>query len=162
MKWDKTKDWFWEGNIQEKIKIYLKNNKFEIVKTSNTLSREKGPDILAKKHNKIWRIAVKGYPSDKYVENSSFGTKGKKKKTNPPTQARHWFSEALTEIILAKCDDPSIEIALGFPDFKIYKNLLSRISWLRKKLKIHSFIVSKLETKYFNPTEEIKKEAING
>ncbi|HEB73778.1 hypothetical protein DRN98_00895 [Methanosarcinales archaeon] len=140
--WDKTQDWFWEGNIQEKIANYMEITEgFKVTEKANTESKKQGPDIKGEKDGKYRIVAIKGYPSDKYTANFPGGKKGEKKRTNPNTQARHWFSEALVEILLRKCSDPNIEIALGFPYFKVYENLVERITWLRSKVGISCYFV---------------------
>lgn len=52
MVWDKTQDWFWEGNVQKKIVEHLKNKGFKITKTANTQSKESGYDIVGKKERR--------------------------------------------------------------------------------------------------------------
>lgn len=157
--WDKTQDWFWEGNVQERIIEYMKRNEgFRIDQSADPTTKERGPDILAKRRLSDGsfekrRVAVKGYPSDKYVEGQR---KGQKKRTNPPTQARHWFSEALLELILAKSDDEDLQIALGFPNFKVYTNLVNRIRWLREKMELFCYIVTEDgQVRLFKPNEGV-------
>ena len=158
--WDKTQDWFWEGNVQNRIIEYMKEVEgFKIVKEADPLSKERGPDILAERRLndgslEIRRVAVKGYPSTRYVEGEK---KGKKKRTNPSTQARHWFSEALLELLLAKSDDENLQVALGFPDFKVYTNLIRRIKWLRDKIKFFCYLVNEDgEVKLLEPKQNIR------
>ncbi|MEM1985456.1 MAG: hypothetical protein QXG36_02860 [Nitrososphaeria archaeon] len=157
--WDKTYDWFWEGNVQNRIKEYMKRKEgFKIVHVSNPMTKEQGPDILAKRkidNGSLERrqVSVKGYPSDKYVEGKK---KGKKKRTRPPIQARHWFAEALFELILAKSEDQNLQIALGFPNFKVYLNLLNKIKWFRNKIGLFCYIVTeKGQVKLIKPDESI-------
>jgi hypothetical protein len=46
--WDKSQDWFWEGNVQERIREYMKDvEKFEIMRESDTLNKSHGPAFLA-------------------------------------------------------------------------------------------------------------------
>ena len=59
----------------------------------------------------------------------------------PTTQARHWFAEALVSILLAKSDDEKLEIALCFPLMKTYVDLINRIGWARRKLRIYCYLV---------------------
>jgi hypothetical protein len=142
--WEKTYDWFWEGNVQNRIIEYMiKNEGFQIVRCSDTRTKERGPDILAQRRLpngslERRRIAVKGYPSEKYVNGLR---KGERKRTNPSTQARHWFGEALLELVLAKSKDENIQIALGLPDKKVYRNLLERIKWFREKVGLLCYLV---------------------
>lgn len=142
MRWDKKQDWLWEGNIQEKIANYMERKEgFKIIEKANTEAKKPGPDIKGEKNGKYIIVAIKCYPSDKYTGDFPGGKKGEKKRTNPNTQARHWFSEALFEILLAKCNDPDIEIALGFPFFKTYEKFVERIKWHRSKIGISCYFV---------------------
>ncbi len=137
--WEPEDDWFYEANIQNKIEKHLKSENWG-VEVVDTKSRKKGPDILAKKNGTNLQVEVKGYPSDKYVRGKD---KGKEKKTNPKTQARHWFAEALLTIILAKCKSPNLKIALGFPDDKIYLKKWTEIKWLREKIHLSVYWVNR-------------------
>lgn len=153
-KWNKKQDWFWEGNVQEKIVEYIEKKGFKITEKANTETKKQGPDIKILKGGKYEVIEVKGYPSDKYAINSPGGKIGETKKTKPRIQARHWFSQALFKIILEKCYDPDIEIALGFPYNEFYKNMIKRIKWLRAKLEIYVYLVKENgEIKHISPTE---------
>lgn len=136
--WSKEHDWFWEGNVQAKIVEHMKKEGFAIVRQASTLRKERGPDIVGNKGMVKRIVAVKGYPSDKYV--SGF-RKGKKKPTNPILQARHWFAEALLEVILAKSESSDIEIAIGLPKFARYVNLFNRVLWFSKSIGLYLYLV---------------------
>lgn len=64
--------------------------------------------------HKLW-ISAKGYPQ---------GTA----KTDPRTQARHWFSHALFDLILWHGEDASVSLALALPEQPTYRNLVGRVS----------------------------------
>jgi len=158
-KWNKTKDWFWEGNVQDKIvKFLTRTENFIIIKIADTQKKEPGPDILAKRKagkgfTEIRYVAVKGYPSRYYTQGEK---KGKVKRASRSTQARHWFAEAIMELILAKSRDENIQIALGLPEFKVYKNLLNKIKWFRQKVGLLCYLVNeKGEVKLLKPEENI-------
>ena len=139
--WSKEDDWFWEGNIQDMIIKHLKSTGFDKVSGADTSTKEQGPDIAAYERGKKWVIEVKGYPSDKYVEDRGDKKKGASKPTRPATQARHWFSEALMSVLLAKSEEPCIEVGLGFPRMETYLTFLKRVAYFREKMGIHVFIV---------------------
>lgn len=135
--WDKTKDWFWEGNIQQKIIEHMKSQEmFKIVKSCDTKTR--GPDILAERDGILRQVEVKGYPSDKFVSGPN---EGQKKITNPRLQARHWFAEALLTLMLAKSKDPTLEISLGLPTKERYISLLNNTLWARKIMGLTCYMV---------------------
>lgn len=119
--------WYWEGNIQAMLMTYLANNNYKIISVSNTESRESGKDIIAQtpQKNTLW-ISVKGWPE---------------KSVN--TQARHWFSQALFDIILYRDESVDVELALAFPDdYSTYLNLAKRITWFKAQAKFRIFWVN--------------------
>lgn len=142
MGWDKTQDWFWEGNIQEKIANYMENKeKFVIIRKSNTGTKERGPDILAKRNTVLRQVAVKGYPSDKYTQDCLGGKKGEEKRTDPRLQAKHWLAEAIFEIINARSQNQNLEIALGLPAFQLYKDDIMKLKWFIGKIQLGIYFV---------------------
>lgn len=141
--WEPEDDWYYESNIQDRVKEYYISKGWELKSEAKTQKRNPGPDLLMQKNNMIMRIEVKGYPSDKYVSGDKKGFK--KTKTTPSTQARHWFSEVLTTLILAKCKKPNLKIVMVLPDFKSYTNKIDEIKWLRKKINFDILVVSKNE-----------------
>jgi len=144
MKWDKKHDWFWEGNVQDKIIDYMKKREgFEIIGRSDTNTRQKGPDILAKKRSVLRQVAVKGYPSDKYTQDFPGGKKGEKKRTNPRLQAKHWLAEAIFEVVNAKSENSKFEIALGLPKFQLYQEYIKKLKWIIKQIKLYIYFVDK-------------------
>ena len=158
-KWNKTKDWFWEGNVQLKIADFMREKEnFTKIEVADTLKKEQGPDIRAERKTKngrieIRQVAVKGYPSKYYTQGKK---KGQVKRTSRSTQARHWFAQAILELILAKSRDENLQIALGLPDFKVYRNLINRIKWFRKKVNLLCYLVNeKGEVKLLKPEENI-------
>jgi len=133
---EKTKPWYWEGNVQAKIVEYLESMEWEILTSANTATREAGKDIVAIKEGKELWISVKGWPE---------------KSVN--VQARHWFSGALFDLVLYKDQNPDVQLAIGLPsDFITYKNLIPRVSWLRKNLPFQIITVSEEgKVKIINP-----------
>jgi hypothetical protein len=106
--------WYWEGNVQSKLVSHLVKNGYHIMSVANTDSRTKGKDIEASTPSgKILWVSVKGYP-----DKSSY------------TQARHWFSQAMFDMILYREQSDSAQLAVAFPDgFNTYNNLSQRIGW---------------------------------
>ena len=115
----KMGEWYWEGNVQAKIVAYLASKGFEIFRVANTEIREPGVDIEALDlSGKRLLITVKGFPT---------------KSIN--TQARHWFSQAIFDLILYKQDHPNSNFAIGLPaGFATYENLSRRVIWFKSVL----------------------------
>lgn len=120
--------WYWEGNIQSVITSYLAKNDYKIISVANTSARTLGKDIEAfTPEGKYLWITVKGWPE---------------KSQN--TQARHWFSQALMDIILYRDESSSNELGLGLPDgYATYLNLANRIGWFKEKAQLQIYWVSK-------------------
>jgi hypothetical protein len=135
--WKKEDDWFWEGNVQEKIASYFQSLGYHVL-TSDTLSKSRGVDITAQKDSQEVLIEVKGYPSNKYVDGEK---QGQAKRTPPTLQAHHWFSDALVSAIRRKSKSPNSLVAIGFPEFKRYLDLIGEMKWAFEKLEIHVLIV---------------------
>jgi len=101
---------------------------YKIYGVANTAIRTQGKDIIAKstRGNKLW-ISVKGYPEK-----------------SPHTQARHWFSSAIFDLLLYRNESSSAILALGMPDgFTTYLNLAARMDWLFKVLPFKIYWVDK-------------------
>ena len=151
--WNKTQDWFWEGNIQDVIVKHLEGKGFRILSAADTDKKEQGPDIKAGISGSILQVAVKGYPSDKYVSGTKLGLK---KRTHPATQARHWLGEALLEVMIAKSKDNAIGIALGVPEYSTYSTLLRNLQWLRQATQLNCYVVrSDGSVRLLKPTDAI-------
>lgn len=135
--WKKEDDWFWEGNVQEKLAIFFRNLGYEVV-SANTLAKSQGVDIRAKRNSQEVVLEVKGYPSDKYTSGEKLG---QKKKTPATLQAHHWFSDVVFSAIRRRKQYPKSIVAIGLPDYKRYHNLIDETKWAFEKLDIHIFIV---------------------
>ena len=143
--WNYEDEWFEETNVSRKIRDFLVQNVYEITKFCED-KREKGHDIEAIKDGRKTIIEVKGYPSDKYVRGPD---KGNKKRTNPNSQAKHWFGEALLSLLIARSKNPNFKIAIGLPKFRVYEGLLEKVN----------FVIEKMEIGYILVDEEGKSKA---
>ncbi len=115
-----TKPWYWEGNIQEKLVVWLENDGYKIIDISDPIRRSPGVDIKALEPNgkPLW-ISVKGYPDTK----------------SPQPQARHYFAEAIFDMILYRGRSNSVCLAIALPEgFATYKNLSEKVRWFRKDI----------------------------
>jgi len=119
--------WFWEGKVQACIVEYLMKNGYQIIHSANTTSRESGKDVEALSPNgQVLWITVKGYP-----------------RKSEHTQARHWFAESLFDLTLYREQDINAELGIGLPDgFATYRNLASRVTWLKSRMPFQFYWVS--------------------
>ncbi len=109
--------WCTEANIQKGIVLELTKRGYRILKTSRTETREQGKDIEAAspEGHRLW-ITVKGYPEK-----------------SQHTQARHWFSQGLFDLILYREEDAGVALGIGLPDgYSTYLNLAKRATWFKK------------------------------
>lgn len=121
--------WHWEGNVQGKLVSWLAGRGWAIRSAADTAAKSAGKDIVAERRGETLWVSVKGYPT---------GTA----KTNPSTQARHWFSHAVFDLVLYRGESDSASLAIGLPDgFVTYQKLAARVSWLRKQLPFTLFWV---------------------
>lgn len=110
--------WFWEGHVQDTVVKYLQAQGYRIVRVADTAAHETGKDIVAQGPAGLLWVTVKGYPE---------GTD----KTNPSTQARHWFAGALFDIVTWRGEDTQVGLALALPDFPSYRKLAAKTAWLQ-------------------------------
>lgn len=123
-----SKPWYWEGNVQERIKAYLMTSGWQIISSADTASRAAGKDIVATKAAETLWVSVKGWPE---------------KSAN--VQARHWFSGALFDLVVYRTENETVRLAVGLPNgFATYRNLLPRVRWLQERLPFKVFLVSEV------------------
>ena len=124
----KSRPWYWEGNVQTRIVEYLEREQgLEIVATADTAAREAGKDIVSRSAGKaeLW-ISVKGYPE-----------------RSPHAQARHWFSQAMFDLVLYRDLSTEATLGMGLPaGFSTYRRLADRVNWIRSRLPFWIFWVS--------------------
>lgn len=133
-----TDDWFWEGNVVNAIAKHVTDAGWTIEAMADTASGQTGPDIRARKNDSLPIVEVKGYPSRFYERGTK---KGQPKPTNPATQAKHWFAEALLTAIRRQTANGRCGVAIAFPDFPLYAKLLRETRDALAKLDIAVFIV---------------------
>ncbi len=115
--------WYWEGNVQSRLIGWLAQNAHHLQRVANTATREQGIDVEAlTPSGQRLLISVKGHPQAT-------------EKTKAPTQARHWFSSAVFDLVLYRDAYPDARLALALPaGFRTYDSLAQRIQWLRKMM----------------------------
>lgn len=89
------------------------------MRVANAELREHGVDIEAKNQNgRKLLVTVKGFPKNK--QNA---------------EARHWFSQAIFDLVLYKQDNKNVDFAMGLPaGFPTYLNLATRVMWLKSTI----------------------------
>lgn len=109
---------------------YLRERGCNIVSAANTATKQQGKDIVAviPTGGRLW-VSAKGYPE---------GTI----RTNPRTQARHWFAHALFDLVLWHGEDTSVELVLALPDQSTYHRLAERSRWFFTALNAQVFWVA--------------------
>lgn len=120
--------WYWEGNVQNSVVTYLKNDGYTIHNIANTATREHGKDIKAEKEGILLWVSVKGYPR---------GTA----KTSPTTQAGHWFKQVIFDMIQYREEDSHVTLAVALPDFPRYRKLAKKIGWFKTSAQFTYFWV---------------------
>jgi hypothetical protein len=123
-----AENWFWEGNVQAQVVTYLASQKFKIMSVANTASREPGKDIVAERDGKELWVSVKGFPK---------GTA----RTQPSTQAGHWFKHAVFDILQYRGESKNNALGLALPDYPRYRTLSEKIAWLKPIAKFVYFWV---------------------
>ncbi|MBC7338845.1 MAG: MarR family transcriptional regulator [Firmicutes bacterium] len=111
--------WFWEGNVQASVVKFLKERRYSIVSFADPRRRERGKDIEAENPagGLLW-VTVKGYPE---------GTP----RTNPSTQAQHWFKDAFFDLVCWRGERKDVALAIGLPDFPRYRAPARKVSWVQ-------------------------------
>ncbi len=115
--------WHWEGHVQDSLLDYLRGQGWTIVSFADTASHERGKDIVASSLDgeEMW-VSVKGYPESRPG-----------KRTSPSTQARHWFSMAIFDMVQYRQENVHVQLALAFPNgFTAYLNYIKRVQWLKE------------------------------
>ena len=114
--------WYWEGHVQARIVDFLKRSGWTVTAVADTQRKTHGPDIAAQKDGSQLLVSVKGYP-----EGGG--------RTSPPTQARHWFSQAVFDLVYYRQCDRSVCLAMGLPaGFVTYRTNLQKVLWLKETM----------------------------
>lgn len=128
-----SEPWYWEGNIQAQVINHLASQKYLIRSVADTRSRQQGKDIVAERDEKELWITSKGYPK---------GTD----RTQPSTQAGHWFKHAVFDVLEYRGENMSVGLGIALPDFRRYRSLADRIAWLKPIVKFVYYWVQENNT----------------
>jgi hypothetical protein len=112
-----------EEAVQGRLVAYLVKEGWRILRVAHTATRERGTDVLATRHERTLAVEVKGYPSLTYADPRRAG---ELKPTQPATQARHWYAQAVLKCMLIRDEQPDVDVAIALPDVPTYRSLFQR------------------------------------
>ncbi|GAA1439372.1 hypothetical protein GCM10009641_46930 [Mycobacterium cookii] len=114
-------DWHTEAHAQDLLVKHLRATGWTITRTANTATKEPGIDVVAERDRVRLGVEVKGYPTrGTYADPRRAG---EVKKTNPATQARHWYSQAVLAAMRLRTHQPTWHSVIALPDFPTYRRL---------------------------------------
>lgn len=130
--------WPWEGVVQQVFADWLRSNGWTVLGMADTSTKAHGVDVLARKDSRLLGAEVKGWPSTGYADPRRAG---ELKRTQPTTQAGHWFSQALMKAIMLLDSHPEHESLVVLPDYPRYRDLARRTARGRTAAGIHVVFV---------------------
>jgi hypothetical protein len=133
------REWEYEGNVVAAVARFLLATGWSVEFIADTRSRQQGDDIRARLGDRTVRVEAKGWPSDDYADPRR---STEKKRTNPNTQAVHWYATALLRVVRDLGLHPGQEVAIALPDKPRYRVLLSETETSLRRLRIGVLVVS--------------------
>jgi hypothetical protein len=109
--------------VQAVFAGYLREQGWTVTSEADTATKARGVDVLATKGDRRLGAEVKGWPSKGYADPRRAE---EVKKTQPTTQAGHWFSQALMKALMLLDSHPDHESLIVLPDFPRYRDLAAR------------------------------------
>jgi hypothetical protein len=113
-------EWSWEGNIQAAVVAFLVAQGWSITRVADTASKEHGTDVEAARAGRRLHVEAKGWPSATYVDPAR---QQEQKKTQPVTQARVWFADAVVHTLRLRAANPNDVVAIALPENDAYRRL---------------------------------------
>lgn len=142
--WQRSDDWFWEGNIQTQVLAYMRGEEdFTILSPGDPLPGEQGLEIAAERavdqrvNHRL--VSVRGWPSALYTRGS---LAGQPRSSSPEVLARTWVAQALLDLALGRGADPDVELSLALPAMASYIRYLQRLRWFLASARISVYLVS--------------------
>jgi hypothetical protein len=130
--------WPWEGAVQAVFGQALIGWGWTIASMADTATKAHGVDLVASRGDRTLGAEVKGWPSKSYADPRR---SEEVKKTQPSTQAGHWFSQALLKALMLLDSHPSYESLAVLPDFPRYRDLAHRTRTGRAAAGLHVVFV---------------------
>src|SRR5205809_8113691 len=129
--WSREQDWFWEGNVQERVIEYMRDEEgFTILSPGHPMGAEQGLEIVAERTldgvstQRI--ITVRGWPSQLYRRGPM---QGQTRTIRPEVTARGWIAQATLDLALGRGASPDLEMSLALPAMASYIRYLQRLRW---------------------------------
>lgn len=132
-------EWFGEASVQAALVAYLAGSGWAIKRVADTVSRERGVDVVAERAGQQLLVEVKGWPSTRYARGPRAG---EEKPTHPSVQAKVWYADVLLAVARLRQTHREGDIAIGLPDLPRYRSLLAETSHALAALKIQVLLVS--------------------
>lgn len=136
---DAGHQWPWEGSVQTVFIDLLRAHGWSIIAAADTATKAPGIDVLASKSERRLGAEVKGWPSAGYADPRRTA---EVKRTQPSTQAGHWFSQALLKAIMLLDSHPGHESLVVLPDYPRYRDLTKRTRTGRQAANIHVILLA--------------------
>ena len=141
---NREQDWFWEGNIQERVIEYMRDEEgFTILSPGHPSGVEQGLEIVAERNldgGTVQRlITVRGWPSLVYRRGP---LQGQSRSTRPEVTARGWIAQAVLDLALGRGASPDVEMSLALPAMASYIRYLQRLRWFLASARVSVYLVS--------------------
>jgi hypothetical protein len=141
---NREQDWFWEGNVQERVIEYMRDEEgFTILSPGSPMGVEQGLEIVAERNLdgvSLHRIVtVRGWPSMIYRRGP---LQGQSRASRPETTARGWIAQAVLELALGRGASPDLEMSLALPAMASYIRYLQRLRWFLAAARVAVYLVS--------------------
>jgi hypothetical protein len=143
-KWRRSHEWFWEGNLQERVLDYMQNDEgVTILSPGQPTAQESGIEIVAEKlvdslpvHH---LVTVRGWPSGVYTKGR---LAGQPRMSRPDTIAREWMAQVVLDLALNRGADPEVNLSLALPTMAGYIRYLQRLRWFLAAARISVYLVA--------------------
>ncbi|HKP53011.1 MAG TPA: hypothetical protein VJ183_10195 [Chloroflexia bacterium] len=142
--WNREQDWFWEGNVQERVIEYMRDEEgFTILSPGHPGGTEQGLEIVSERtldNITVQRlVTVRGWPSPLYTRGSM---QGQPRTVRPEATARGWIAQAVLELALGRGASPELELALALPAMASYIRYIQRLRWFMSSARVSVYLVS--------------------
>ncbi len=141
--WQRSQDWFWEGNVQSRVLAYMEEEGFTILSPGHPSPAEQGLEIAAERQVEQGvshrLVSVRGWPSALHTRGS---LAGQPRSSSPEAMARSWIAQALLDLALVRGSDPDVELSLALPAMASYIRYLQRLRWFLAAARTSIYLVA--------------------